>query len=104
MNITLRWLASEPACSLYTIAALLAGRALNDAALQAALARPAADFAEFLATHHIPPARLFQHLVPLSAGIGNPFQLAETTLNKVVGRNRSQAVVEQLARDIAELE
>ena len=103
MAMRLRWLVSTSTSALHATAALVAGRELADSRLFAALEGPAREFGS-QKRGGADAALLLEHLVGLSAGIGNNVELARVALTKIAGGGVATAHAPALARWIAQVE
>jgi hypothetical protein len=104
MAIELRWLVSTAASGLHAAAAMLQGATLIDPRLSAALAEPVDALRCDLEALGSEIDHAFQHLVPLSARIDSPVQLAEVTVAKLCGPNNPPGTAASLARRLIALD
>jgi hypothetical protein len=102
MTTELRWVASAGASCLHAARSLLAGQALVDERLAAALKEPCVLLAEALRALPEHGAGLVEHLLPLSVELASPSELADVALRKALGPSAADAA--ELARAIGALQ
>jgi hypothetical protein len=93
-TIEVRWIVSAATSGLYAAAAVANGRTLVDSALSESLSAVLAESLPRLAG--ISSRALLEHLIPLSAGITSPSELARLALVKAAGRCDSTAAVSEV--------
>jgi hypothetical protein len=99
INMEIRWKTSARASLLHAAEAISLGQPLADGRLENAL-RPAAPLlARSIDAASLPPARLWRHLLPLSAVEQEKRHIVELALTKTLGRGKrfDQAVAELTA-------
>jgi hypothetical protein len=104
LAIELCWLVSTAASGLHAARALVGGATLIDPKMSAALAEPAASLRNAVQALASDVELVFDHLIPLSARIDSPAQLAEVTLTKLLGSGQSAVEAAPLARSLVALD
>jgi hypothetical protein len=105
MEIDLRWVASLSCSGLHAADALRRGRTLARTPIASAISGPAERLAEEVRNAALPEERFWGHLVALSAEMGDPRRLVETSLQKAVGcRDGTGPLLSRLAGAVAGLE
>ncbi|PHS08942.1 MAG: hypothetical protein COA78_12365 [Blastopirellula sp.] len=84
MSIDLRWIASSSASCFHTAHLLATGSEIIDQQLSTELNQPVQALMSAIANLGLEPAQVWQHLIPLSAGIENNNELADVTLRKLI--------------------
>jgi hypothetical protein len=100
----LRWQASSSASALHAVDCLLRSRSLVDPGLTADLQPARDEWQRALAPLGPRQPLLWQHLIPLSAGMGNNRELAELALRKAYGPNEAAARAARVADCVAATE
>src|SRR5262245_27356006 len=105
MSIEVTWRPSAVASGLHAAEAMARKQPIADSRLAAALREPALQLANEIRAAHLPSARFWGHLIPLSATISGRKQLVETAVTKTVGRGpRFEFVVSSLIACVAAVE
>ena len=99
MTLELRWIVSTSASCLHAAAALLAGAALVDKKISAALAGEVEGLGEDLAAAGLTPRLFFEHAIGLAARFDTPMKWAEVLVVKTLG---PQATAERITARLAQ--
>lgn len=102
MNLT--WRPSESASAFHAAELIASARPLADSRLAPELAKPTAELVRCVHALGLPPARFWQHVVPLAATIENNRQLARAVLIKLARASPPDHETAVLAGLIADLE
>jgi len=81
----------------------MAGRTLVDAGLAASLAAPVERLQSALNHEHIAGDAFWSHVLPLSASVTNPKEVAQVALIKTIGRVEMPARLERFHRALADV-
>lgn len=84
MKLTIHWHESGPMSAMHAAWALASGRTLVDAALQQAVALPAAELLAAVKSTNLPPPQVYRNLLPQSAGTLSHRMMAQTALTRLM--------------------
>ena len=100
----LRWIAAVSPSALHAAVAIALGRKIVDDRIGAALNDPASSLRDYATGYDWSLSALAGHLLPLSLGIENNRELAELSISKFIGRERTSDAVARLATIIGAIE